>query len=77
MTTHTLHAGDVASRTAQFRCAECDEEIQVEKGQEIPECSCGCTEFEEMESKSQSQSGTTGQQGKQSGGTGQSKGWNK
>lgn len=40
------HAGERARKTGTFHCQSCDSEVRVEKGDKIPECPCGGTEYD-------------------------------
>ncbi len=40
------HAGERAEKTGTFHCAKCSETVRVSKGEEIPKCPNGHTEFE-------------------------------
>jgi hypothetical protein len=40
------HAGEKAQETGVFHCSECQEKVQVKKGQKISKCPNGHTTFE-------------------------------
>ncbi len=40
------HAGERANKTGDFHCAKCSEVVHVKKGDKIPKCPNGHTEFE-------------------------------
>jgi hypothetical protein len=39
------HAGDRARETGVFHCATCHEKVSVRRGEKIPKCPNGHTEF--------------------------------
>jgi hypothetical protein len=40
------HAGERAQKTGDFHCAKCSETVHVTKGDKIPKCPNGHSEFE-------------------------------
>jgi hypothetical protein len=40
------HAGEKAQKTGDFHCATCSEKVHVKRGDKIPKCPNGHTEFE-------------------------------
>ncbi len=42
----TAHAGERAEKTGDFHCAKCGEKVYVAKGEKIPKCPKGHTEFD-------------------------------
>lgn len=48
----TMHAGDTAKKNCDVTCSDCDTMMRLEKGQEIPECPCGGSDFEEVKKPS-------------------------
>ncbi|MCE5279295.1 MAG: alpha helical protein [Planctomycetaceae bacterium] len=45
----TMHAGDTTKKDVDCICSDCDTMMHIDQGQEIPECPCGGTDFEEVE----------------------------
>jgi Zn finger protein HypA/HybF involved in hydrogenase expression len=39
------HAGEKAEQTGEFHCAKCSEKVSVKKGEKIPKCPNGHSEF--------------------------------
>jgi hypothetical protein len=44
-TAMAAHAGERAQETGDFHCAKCSEKVHVTKGDKIPKCPNGHTEF--------------------------------
>ncbi len=42
----SAHAGERAQKTGDFHCAKCSEVVHVTKGDEIPKCPNGHSEYE-------------------------------
>jgi ribosomal protein L37AE/L43A len=40
------HAGEEAQKTGDFHCAKCSEKVHVRRGEKIPKCPNGHTDFE-------------------------------
>jgi hypothetical protein len=44
-------AGDLAKKSGELVCEECEEIMYIEKGEEIPTCPCGGETFQESVSE--------------------------
>ena len=44
-------AGDIARKTGEYKCQECESAVYVEKGEELPPCPCGGETFDEQVSE--------------------------
>jgi len=50
-----MKSGERAKKSGEIMCLDCEGNVYVEQGQQIPECPCGGTEFEEAKSQQKAQ----------------------
>jgi hypothetical protein len=53
-------AGEKARETGDFVCKSCDEIVHLKKGQALPKCDCGATQFDERRNEPGNKSSSPG-----------------
>ena len=43
----TAKTGQTVEKSGDYMCQGCEEMVYLSKGDKVPECPCGCNEFDE------------------------------